>query len=138
MKLNTKHEHLSWHEKNHYLLFGAQTLCGYLFLRVKRRHPLDRIIEATYCDCEILILYQHLLDPCVLYLCLTNLIIEMHFNFWFVCLLLDCLQIFDISHYRHKIHGIAGDCMLPGLGITTKDKNELVKNVSIWMEKALR
>lgn len=39
-------------------------------------------------------------------------------------------QIFESSKFRHKIHAIAGDCMLPGLGMTSMDKNLLVKNVS--------
>lgn len=44
------------------------------------------------------------------------------------------VQIFDIMKrkvpkYRRKVQGIAGDCMLPGLGITSADKAILVKNV---------
>lgn len=34
-----------------------------------------------------------------------------------------------VPKYRRKVQGIAGDCMLPGLGITSADKAVLVKNV---------
>lgn len=34
-----------------------------------------------------------------------------------------------VPKYRRKVRGIAGDCMLPGLGISTADKGTLVKNV---------
>lgn len=44
--------------------------------------------------------------------------------------------IFDIKKFRHKIHGIAGDCMLPGLGITNLDKQILVKEVNIVFHMA--
>lgn len=34
-----------------------------------------------------------------------------------------------VPKYRRKVQGIAGDCMLPGLGVTSADKAILVKNV---------
>lgn len=45
-------------------------------------------------------------------------------------------QIFDIMkrkvpRYRRKVEAIPGDCMLPGLGLTSADKAILVKNVSV-------
>ncbi|KAG4078765.1 hypothetical protein HA402_015355 [Bradysia odoriphaga] len=41
-----------------------------------------------------------------------------------------------VPKYRHKIQCIAGDCMLPGLGITSMDKQILVKNVNIVFHMA--
>lgn len=49
------------------------------------------------------------------------------------------LQIFDIMKrkvpkFRRKVQGVPGDCMLPGLGLTSADKQLLVKNVSFaWV-----
>lgn len=35
-----------------------------------------------------------------------------------------------VPRFRRKVQGIPGDCMLPGLGLTSADKTTLVKNVS--------
>lgn len=35
-----------------------------------------------------------------------------------------------VPRFRRKVQGIPGDCMLPGLGLTSADKTMLVKNVS--------
>lgn len=39
-----------------------------------------------------------------------------------------------VPKYRRKVQGIAGDCMLPGLGITSADKSILVKNVRHYFQ----
>lgn len=51
-----------------------------------------------------------------------------------LCLL--SLQLFDSMKrdnpkFRHKIIAIAGDCMLPGLGIDPNERNLLIKHVNI-------
>lgn len=35
-----------------------------------------------------------------------------------------------VPKFRRKVQGIPGDCMLPGLGLSSADKMLLVKNVS--------
>lgn len=35
-----------------------------------------------------------------------------------------------VPRFRRKVQGVPGDCMLPGLGLTSADKTMLVKNVS--------
>lgn len=35
-----------------------------------------------------------------------------------------------VPRFRHKVHGVPGDCMLPGLGLTSADKKMLVDKVS--------
>ncbi|XP_055317180.1 fatty acyl-CoA reductase wat-like [Sitodiplosis mosellana] len=49
--------------------------------------------------------------------------------------------IFDIMKrkvpkFRRKVQGVPGDCMLPGLGLTSADKQLLVKNVNIVFHMA--
>lgn len=34
-----------------------------------------------------------------------------------------------VPKFRRKIHGIFGDCMLPGLGMSSADRTILIKNV---------
>lgn len=34
-----------------------------------------------------------------------------------------------VPKFRRKIHGIFGDCMLPGLGMSAADRMILIKNV---------
>lgn len=34
-----------------------------------------------------------------------------------------------VPRFRRKVQGISGDCMIPGLGLSSADKTELVKNV---------
>lgn len=36
-----------------------------------------------------------------------------------------------VPRYRRKVQGIPGDCMIPGLGLSSSDKAILVKNVSV-------
>lgn len=35
-----------------------------------------------------------------------------------------------VPKYRRKVQALPGDCMLPGLGLSSSDKALLVKNVS--------
>lgn len=41
-----------------------------------------------------------------------------------------------VPKFRRKVQGIPGDCMLPGLGLSSADKTLLVKNVSTIMLSA--
>lgn len=41
-----------------------------------------------------------------------------------------------VPKFRRKVQGIPGDCMLPGLGLSSADKTLLVKNVSTIMFSA--
>lgn len=36
-----------------------------------------------------------------------------------------------VPRYRRKVQGVPGDCMIPGLGLSSADKATLVKNVSV-------
>lgn len=38
-----------------------------------------------------------------------------------------------VPKFRRKVQGIPGDCMLPGLGLSSADKQLLVKNVSFFV-----
>lgn len=38
-----------------------------------------------------------------------------------------------VPRFRHKVQGIPGDCMIPGLGLSSADKTELVKNVRLTL-----
>lgn len=37
-----------------------------------------------------------------------------------------------VPKFRHKVQGVPGDCMLPGLGLSSEDKRMLVNNVSAF------
>lgn len=43
-----------------------------------------------------------------------------------------------VPKFRRKVQGIPGDCMLPGLGLSSADKMLLVKNVSSYLVFANR
>lgn len=43
-----------------------------------------------------------------------------------------------VPKFRRKVQGIPGDCMLPGLGLSSADKMLLVKNVSLYLVFANR
>lgn len=42
-----------------------------------------------------------------------------------------------VPKFRRKVQGVPGDCMLPGLGLTSADKQLLVKNVSLNVNQSL-
>lgn len=41
-----------------------------------------------------------------------------------------------VPKFRHHVQGIAGDCMLPGLGLSLSDRQTLINNVNIVFHMA--
>jgi len=38
---------------------------------------------------------------------------------------------YEVPKYYHKVSGVAGDCSLPGLGLSASSRNTLIKEVNI-------